>query len=372
MKKRIDSPSDSHSNGLTPADGSLLAVPTKSKHLCAVCVALMCGIFGGVVNSVVGAENRSGRSQSALRHEVVHGWPVLPEGMLLGQVSGVDLDSKGNVFVFRRAEAFWYSTTPTNPPPIKRPAVLLFDAKTGKQLAAWGENFFITPHGLTVDHEDNVWLTDVGRHQVFKFSHDGKPLLALGEKGVPRDDRSHFNKPTDVAVAPDGSFYVSDGYGNTRVIKFSRDGKFLLQWGSPGDKPGEFKVPHGIAIDPDGRIYVADRGNARVQVFDGSGKFLAEWKGPHLGRPWAVAQGRDGFMWVVDGGDQPGSPPAAAPDRARVHKLDHHGKILATFGSFGNYDGQFVWPHDITVARDGTVYVVDVSIGMRVQKFVTR
>ncbi|MCE9520197.1 MAG: peptidyl-alpha-hydroxyglycine alpha-amidating lyase family protein [Verrucomicrobia bacterium] len=303
-------------------------------------------------------------------YQVVHGWPKVPEGFVLGQVSGVDLDSHGNVFVFRRAEHLWLGDRAATEL-IKSPTVLLFDAKSGALLAQWGENFFLCPHGLTIDAEDNLWLTDVELHQVFKFTHDGKLLMTLGEHAKAGTDSKHFNKPTDVAVAPDGTFYVSDGYGNSRIMKFSKEGKFIAQWGTRGDGAGEFHTPHGLAMENDGKIYVADRGNARIQIFDGDGKHLGTWKDKSIGRPWAICAATDGFFYIVDGGDQPGHPIASVPDRARILKVDATGSVVASFGSFGNYDGQFFWPHDIAVGRDGSVYVVDIT-GMRVQKFLPR
>lgn len=285
-------------------------------------------------------------------YQVVHGWPQLPEGFAFGHVSGVDVDSHNHVWVFHRGD---------------RP-ILCFDGDTGKILASWGDGMFTTAHGLAVDHRDNVWVTDVGNHQVFKFSHNGELMLTLGAKGVPGLDGTHFNRPTDVAVAPSGEFYVADGYGNSRVAKFSADGKFLLDWGSKGDQPGQFDTPHGIALDQQGRVYVADRTNSRIQVFDANGKFLTLWKSPDLGRPWGLAVGRDGFLYVADGGDLKPKP----PDRGRVLKLDLQGKILEQFGSFGSYDGQFYWAHDVGVGRNGDVYVVDVHLGMRVQRFVRK
>lgn len=297
-------------------------------------------------------------------YHVVHHWPVLPEGELLGAVAGVGVDSHDNVFVFRRAERLWLSPE-LDTTPISRPPVLVFDGRTGRPLASWGEDRFAMPHGLAVDHEDNVWLTDVGLHQVYKCSHDGNLLLTLGERGVPGDDSAHFNCPTDVAAAPDGSFYVSDGYGNTRVMKFASDGRFLFQWGTKGNSPGEFDLPHAITLDADGRVYVADRNNARVQIFDGDGRYVSEWKDPALGRPYDIAVGRDGTAFVADGGDQPDIP----PDRSGVAVVRPDGTVLERFGRFGHYDGEFAMAHDIAVARDGSVYVGDIT-GMRVQKFV--
>jgi len=238
---------------------------------------------------------------------------------------------------------------------------------TGEQIAEWGKDVFLMPHGLTIDDEDNVWLTDVHLHQVFKFTHDGELLLKLGNARTSGEDASHFNLPTDVAVLPGGGFYVSDGYGNSRVVKFSPSGEFEFQWGSKGSGQGEFELPHGIAIDAEGRVYVADRSNLRVQVFDASGEFLSEWKSPQLGTPYGIAIGPEAKAFVVDGGDQPQHP----PDRSQAFRLSLAGKIEAVFGSFGNQDGQFRLGHDIAAGADGAVYVVD-AWGMRAQKFLQK
>lgn len=289
-------------------------------------------------------------AEGAGSYRVIHGWPQLPEGFAFGQVSGVGVDSHNHVFVFHRGEH----------------PIFCFDGSTGKILATWGDGIFARPHGLAVDSQDNVWVTDVDLHQIFKFNHRGGLLMTVGTKGVPGLDANHFNKPTDVAVLPGGEFYVSDGYGNSRVAKFSVKGEFLFDWGTKGDKPGEFDLPHGISLDAQGRVYVADRSNARVQVFDGNGKFLAQWKNPELGRPWDVFIPPDGYAYVMDGGDMNPQP----PDRGRVVKLDLQGKIVDQFGSFGSYDGQFYWGHAVAVGSDGAVYGADVHLGMRVQKFI--
>jgi peptidylamidoglycolate lyase len=219
-----------------------------------------------------------------------------------------------------------------------------------------------------VDRHDNVWVTDRALQQVFEFSHDGTLLLTIGVERSAGLDATHFNLPTDIAFAPDGSIYVSDGYGNNRVAKFSRDGKFLLDWGRKGDAPGEFNLPHSVAVDAEGLVYVADRSNARIQVFDGTGKFLKAWKSEELGRPWSLTIGPDNLLYVVDGGDLRPAP----PDRGQILKLDLSGKILAKWSRFGNYDGQIYWGHDVAVGKDGAVYVGDVYHGMRVQKFIPR
>ena len=327
---------------------------------------------------VLAASAGSGQQREPRRpYEVVHGWPQLPEGRILGQATGVDVDSKGQVYVFHRSGRLW-SNEQLPLPTISRPTIDVFEAASGKHVRSWGANLFVMPHGLTIDRQDNIWLTDVGLHQVFKFGPDGKLLLAVGEARVAGADRTHFNQPTDVAVLPDGSFYVSDGYGNARVVKFSATGQYQFEWGRRGTAPGEFDLPHAIDSDDRGHVYVADRSNARVQVFDGAGKFLTEWRSAQLGRPFSVAVSGD-WAVVVDGGDQslcsvnPSRAEAAecGLDRSSAAEVDLGGKVLTHFGSFGNYDGQFRVAHDVAVAGDGSIFVVDVG-GQRVQRFVRR
>ena len=311
------------------------------------------------------APGLGGPRADAPHYRVVHGWPQLPAGEILGQATGVGIDSKQNVWVFHRAGREWSDPMPDEA--IDRPTIAVFDGRTGKRLRFWGAKSFVMPHGLTVDHDDNVWLTDVGTHQVFKYSPDGRLLMTLGERRVSGADRTHFNLPTDVAVLRDGSFYVSDGYQNTRVVKFSADGKYQFEWGKKGGGPGEFDLPHGIALDAAGRVYVADRSNARVQIFTPAGKYVSEWKGPTFGRPYSVAIAATNRAVVVDGGDQPES----GPDRSGAAVVNLEGRVLSRFGSFGNQDGQFRLAHDVAVDRVGTVYVVD-AWGQRVQKFIRR
>ena len=154
-----------------------------------------------------------------------------------------------------------------------------------------------------MDHHDNVWVTDTALQQVFKFSNDGQLLLTLGVERTPGLDGTHFNAPTAIAFAADDTVYISDGYGNSRVAKFSPSGKFLLDWGRKGNGPGEFNTPHGIAVDQQGLVYVADRENSRIQVFDPNGKFLRMWGYADLGKPWDVAVGPDNLLYVIYGGN---------------------------------------------------------------------
>jgi peptidylamidoglycolate lyase len=298
---------------------------------------------------MVGAWALGAEPKSKGHYEVVHGWPQLPPGFAFSQVPGIGVDSHNHVFVFHRGD------TP----------VMCFEGATGKLVASWGAGLIGKAHGLAVDREDNIWLTDIGHHQVFKFTHDGKLLMTVGVKDEPGLDGSHFNQPTDVAIAPNGDFYVSDGYGNNRVAKFSADGKYLFDFGHKGSGPGEFNTPHGITLDNDGHVYVADRDNSRVEIFDANGKYIAEWKGEEIGRPWDIYPGPDGNFYVMDGGDMKPSP----PDRGRIIIVNRDGKKLEEFGSFGRYDGQFYWGHQLTVGSNADVYGCDVNVGMRAQKF---
>ena len=269
----------------------------------------------------------------------VAGWAKLPDEVQLGPVSAVATDSNDRVYVFHRG---------------KRP-ILVFD-RDGKFLRSLGDDRIKTAHGLRIDGDNNVWVTDIGNHQVMKFDAEGKLLLTLGKKGEPGDDADHFNKPTDVAVTPSGEFYVSDGYGNSRVLKFSREGKFLKQWGKKGTGEGEFNLPHAICLDGKGRVYVGDRENNRVQVFDADGKFLAQWK--ESGAPFGLFL-KDGRLFVADG-------------RAGwIKVLDLEGKPLGRFGEKGTGSGQFKLPHMLCVDSQGAVYVAEVD-GRRVQKFTPR
>ena len=300
-------------------------------------------------------------------YRVVHGWPVLPEGEVLGSVAGVAVDSHGDVFVFHRADRRWPASNQLDLTPIARPTIDVFDARTGVLRRRLGGGIFAMPHGLTIDGHDNVWLTDVALQQVYELSPDGRLLMTLGDRGVAGNDSAHFDRPTAVAVARDGSFYVSDGYRNTRVMKFAADGRFLFQWGTKGSGPGQFDLPHDVALDDSGRVYVADRSNRRVQVFDAAGHYLSEWSGATFGRPYAIALGPAGTAFVVDGGDQPHEP----PDRSALVVARVDGTPLARVGRYGNYDGQFQMAHSVAVDGEGAVYVGDID-GARVQKFVAR
>jgi DNA-binding beta-propeller fold protein YncE len=271
-------------------------------------------------------------------YQLVDGFPKLPDGVKLGACAGAATDSRGDVFIFHRAE----------------PPVLVF-RPAGEFVRSFGAKLFTSPHGLRVDKDDNVWVTDNAAHTVLKLDRAGRVLLTLGERGVAGEDERHFNKPADVAVAANGDIFVADGYGNSRVVKFDKTGRFLRAWGRKGMGPGEFNLPHAVRLDSTGRVYVGDRENNRVQVFEPDGTFVRQFAQGIA--PFGLFITDDDTLFVADG-------------RAnRVVKMSLEGKVLAAWGHTGAGPGEFRMPHGITVGRDGAVYVTEID-GKRVQKFV--
>ena len=230
----------------------------------------------------------------------VENWFQRPEGRKWGSTSAVEIDRDGkSIWVAERCGA--NSCAGKTDPPI-----LKFDA-SGKLVKSFGDGMFIFPHGICVDKDGNVWVTDgQGRdgkgHQVFKFTPDGKVLMTLGKAGIAGDGPDTFNQPDDVAIAPNGDIFVSDGHspgmGNARILKFTSDGKFVKQWGKHGSGPGEFEVPHALAFDSRGRLFVGDRANNRIQIFDQEGNFIDQWK--QFSRPSGVYIDKNDIIYVTD------------------------------------------------------------------------
>ena len=292
-------------------------------------------------------------------------WPKLPDNFTLGSPTGLGIDTYGNIIVFHRSGRPWDSMPISHLPLIKENTISTLDAKTGKILKSWGDNMFIMPHGLEVDNENNIWVTDCGLHQVFKFDSNGNLLMTLGEAKVSGNDAFHFNLPTDIAVTDDGSFYISDGYENSRVAKFSKEGEYLFEWGEFGDKPGEFNIPHGIDLDTDGNVYVADRENNRIQKFDANGNFIALWQNEITDQLYSVTIdnmknhlfGID-YMTVND----------TIVKGSDIFRFDLNTNLQMQFGRTGLYDGPISRYHDILIDDEGSIYVGDI-LGNKIQKF---
>jgi DNA-binding beta-propeller fold protein YncE len=272
-----------------------------------------------------------------LPYTVVNGFFRFPKGMALGESSGVAVNSKGHIFLFQRV----------------KPMLAEYDAK-GNFIQSIGESLFAHPHGLRIDPDDNIWTTDDGNHLVLKLDASGNVLLVLGRINTGAEANWLFNKPADVAFAKNGDVYVADGYGNSRIVKFDRDGNYIKAWGKYGTGPGEFNLPHSVAVDKQGRVYVGDRENQRIQIFDADGVFIKQWTG--VGYPYGLVITSDQHVWMADGGYD------------RIVELDQDGKILGAFGEPGHKPGQMAWAHFLAIGPDQTIYLADV-LNWRFQVF---
>jgi hypothetical protein len=233
----------------------------------------------------------------------VENWARMPEGRTWGSSAGVYVDPSGtSVWVAERCGA--NSCVGSDLPPILR-----FDM-SGRLLKAFGAGMFVFPHGISVDQDGNVWVTDgLGKdgkgHQVFKFSPEGKVLLTFGKAGVAGAGLDEFNAPSSVLVAPNGDIFVGDGHGvvnnqytNARIVKFNKDGKFIKTWGMKGSAPGDIDIPHALAMDSRGRLFLGDRQNNRIQIFDQNGTFLDQWS--QFSRPSGIFIDKNDTIYVAD------------------------------------------------------------------------
>ena len=276
-------------------------------------------------------------------------WPTIPDDAVFGQVSAVDVDSHGHIFVLHRAGRVWEEPFPDKP--IAEPTVFMF-APGGALLARWGAGEFVMPHGLSIDEGDNVWITDVAREQVMRFSHDGAQQLVLGERGVTAQDAGHFGRPADIAFLGN-RVLIADGYVNTRVAEFDRSGAFLRDW-------GKFDIAHSVAVD-DEHIYVADRENARIAVFDHAGQLVESRRTPTGGHPYGVAALGSGWLVSVEGRDRNDTFGAI------VRVYTPQGEVERSL-DVSNPDAATSLGHDIALGPDGMAYVADVY-GDRVVRF---
>jgi hypothetical protein len=299
------------------------------------------------------------RVNLATTYQVDPRWPERPAGLQGGEVPGIAVDAKDQVWLFTRAD----------------PPVQVYDS-AGKFLRAWGQGLIKTAHHIRIDPEGLVWLADVGHHVVQKYTPEGELLLTLGTKDVAGRDETHFFMPTDMAITPAGDIFVADGYGNARIVHFNRQGRYVKEWGSLGSAPGQFSIPHALVVDSKGRLYVADRNNVRIQVFDQEGKLLDVW--PNLIVPWGLWVTKDDALWVC------GSSPMAwretdkslgVPPKDQVFlKFSPAGKVLQLVtvpkGADGlERPGECNWVHAIAADSQGNLYVGDIK-GRRAQKFV--
>jgi sugar lactone lactonase YvrE len=301
----------------------------------------------------------SSAAQSA-KYVVDPAWPKRPAEAAWGEMPGVAVDREDRVWIYTRA----------------KPAIQVYaaDGTYVKGLDIEHKR----AHHIKVDVDGNVWAAEVGLHVVRKYGPDGKVLLTLGTPGEAGTDERHFNEPTDMTVTPAGDIFVSDGYKNTRVVHFGRDGKFVKAWGKKGTGPGEFDLPHGIGVDSKGRIYVADRSNGRIQVFEQSGKFLAQWADAMV--PWSIWITAKDEIWSC------GSTSTTKRDERGMLGIPPHDQLLVKFDASGKVleriavplgvkeavkPGDLCWVHAVAPDSKGNLYAGDIQ-GRRVQKFVPK
>lgn len=281
------------------------------------------------------------------RYEPVPNWAKLPPGFSIDEVGSIGVDSHDNVYVFNRG-----------PHPM-----MVFD-REGKFLRSWGENLFRRPHGVHVAPDDTLWLTDDGDHTVRQCTLEGRVLLQIGMPGKPAPYMSGepFNRCTHTALSPQGDVYVSDGYNNARVHKYSPDGRLLKSWGEPGTDPGQFNIVHNVTCDDDGWVYVADRENHRVQIFDGNGRYETQWNNLHRPNGLFMPRGKCPICYIAEGGTSLDINRDMPNLGARVTIVDNTGRKIGRFGGpfMGFGPMEFIAPHGICVDSRGDIYVGEV------------
>lgn len=292
-------------------------------------------------------------------YQVDESWPKLPDGAERMAVSGIAVDAKNQIWGFTRS----------NPP------VQIY-SQNGKFIRGWGQGVVEQSHHMKLDPKGTVWLADIGNHTVRQFTPEGKLLLTLGIPGEFGEDERRLSQPTDMVVTPAGDIFVSDGYGNNRVVHFDAKGKFVKQWGKMGTEPDEFCNPHAIALDSKGRLYVADRYNARIQVFNQDGEVLDVWE--HVVIPWGLWITPDDDVWVCGSSPDkwPDDPKALRGGKPRDQlflRFNTAGKLLQLWsvplGGEETEPGELNLVHCLAVDKTGNIFCGDI-LGKRAQKFV--
>ncbi|NBV85159.1 MAG: hypothetical protein EBS01_02580 [Verrucomicrobia bacterium] len=331
-----------------------------------LCAGSICLAQGQKVASATSEPAPYPRINLAPQYEVVPDWPHVQAGWKQGQIPGIAVDKDDNVWVYAR----------TNP------SVQVY-ASDGHIVRSWGDtDKRCIPHGIYFDREGAVWLVDCGLHVVRKFTREGKLLMTLGTLGEPGEDEHHFDKPTGVTVTPSGEIFVSDGYGNNRIVHFDAQGCYVKAWGRLGVEPGQFSIPHAIISDSKGRLYVADRNNVRVQVFSTEGTLLDIWG--NILVPWTFYMSSSDQIWVCGSSPMPWTidpkypmAPLGCPPKDQLFmKFSTEGKVLQVSTFLKGEDeqekpGELNWVHAIAFDSHDNLYLGDI-IGRRVQKFVLK
>jgi DNA-binding beta-propeller fold protein YncE len=318
-----------------------------------ICLPLSAAVFAV---SVLAQPSSAPRNDLPQPYRTTRDWGQLPPGVAWAAVTAVEPAPDGMIYVVHRC--FENSCAGRMEAPI------LKYNREGKLLASWGQGMFIFPHGATVDRSGNLWVTDArgenGKgHQVFKFSPDGKVLMTLGKAGVSGSGPDLFDQPTDVVVSPGGDIFVTDSHrngANNRVVKLTRDGKYVKEWGRKGSGPGEISEPHTIAMDSRGRLFVGDRENNRIQIFDQNGTFIAEWR--QFGRPSGIFITPDDTIYVTDSESGPDSGAHELPGIKKGIRIGsaRDGKVTAFIEDMESTVAEHSGAEGVGVDRDGNVY----------------
>jgi DNA-binding beta-propeller fold protein YncE len=291
----------------------------------------------------------------AFSYESIQDWAKLPEGWNFVEVSGVTVESSDNVYVMNRGEH----------------PICVFD-KNGNFLRSFGEGQFNRrAHGIHATPDDFIYTVNDDQHCIKKYTTDGKLVMLIGVEGQAAEKWSGrpFNRPTNMAVSPrSGDVYVTDGYGNSSVHRYSPDGRHIVTWGGPGIEPGEFQIPHNVVVDMDENVFVTDRENNRLQVFDKNGKLQDIWH--DIYRPQALCMGKDGTIYVGEMLNHPDMADCPGVGH-RLNAYDKNGKRLARFGDpeIGDGPTQFIAPHGFGVDSQGNLYVGEVSYTVYGRRF---
>ena len=350
-------------------------VATRPSH-----VLLLVLSAGGLLSSDSPLiQQKGGEGDETGAYEVVQRWPqpFARPGYVQGSQGGVFAESANRIFLGNRGELKLPEVLPADftgswgslgqratlaPAPDLRNCLVVVDAD-GRLAESWTQHDALFqggrgPHKIRInpyDPERHLWVVDDQRHQILELTNDGKRLvMRLGQAGVAGSDQTHFARPTDLAWLPDGTFFVTDGYINTRVVKFDARGTFVMAWGTRGNGRGQFNLPHAIDIDRHRRLYVADRANHRIQVFDENGRFLDEW--PDIRSPTHIMVSADQSVWVSD------------LETSKLLKYSTDGTLLYYWGVYGTFPGGFWGIHQFSVDPQGNLYVAE-TYGGRTQKF---
>ena len=313
-------------------------------------------LAGAVVSMAGSVQPGAPRNDLPQPYQTTRDWGQLPAGVKWAAVTAVEPAPDGSIYVVHRC----FANSCANR---KEAPILKYDAG-GKLLASWGEGMFIFPHGGTVDRDGNLWMTDargengIG-HQAIKFGPDGKVLMTLGQKGVSGSGPTLFDQPTDVAVAPNGDIFVTDSHRNgknNRVVKFTKDGKFIKEWGKKGSGRGEMSEPHTIAIDSRGRLFVGDRENNRIVIFDQDGGYLDEWR--QFGRPSGIFITADDTIYVADSESGPDTGARELPGIKKGIRIGHArtGAVTAFIEDSESTTPDHSGAEGVGVDRQGHVY----------------